>query len=213
MMRMMPAWIDDNMDGAQNATEWYEMDETDGGDTVYTDGKTYEYITTLPDVGDYNYSFKAKDSNGALSTGSPTGLFQGPTVEAPPNLPPIVSFLGMGGAYNDTGVSPATGDLETDFVYKVLYTDAEGDLPGTDWPKVYIDAEGDGDYTGTAGYLYVSLGDGQINLLSTVGSWEGPCNVEEAEAVNGGSFLVPEPVTLSILALGSLALLRRKRSI
>ena len=51
------------------------------------------------------------------------------------------------------------------------------------------------------------------NLLSIVGSgWEGPGNLETASEVESDTEpVVPEPATLSLLVIGGLALLRRKR--
>lgn len=68
-----------------------------------------------------------------------------------------------------------------------------------------------GTYSGVEGWMSVDLGDGQINLLSTVGSWSGPGNVEEAGNVVGGSVFVPEPGTICLLAFGGLALIRHRR--
>jgi len=140
-------WLDMDMDGSQIEAEWFEMEDPDANATDYVNGKIFEYHTTFASAGEYNYSFKAKDVKGSLAGGSPIGIESGPIVFPPPNLPPRLEFLGIGD-FSDTGVFPTTGDLDTDFTYKVNYVDAEGDLPGTNWPMISIDVEGDGDYAG-----------------------------------------------------------------
>ena len=66
-----------------------------------------------------------------------------------------------------------------------------------------------GTYTGSVGTLTVT-GIGW-NLLSTVGSWQGPGNLEAPTAVNSDSIFVPEPATLTLLVLGSAGLVVRYR--
>ena len=103
--------------------------------------------------------------------------------------------------------------------YDSLVLQGVGQVPGSkddfqantvSWDAPVVLARGT--YTGSVGHLDVDVHTpGFFNLLSTVGSWEGPGNVEEATEVIPGTVYIPEPVTLSILALGGLAILRRRR--
>jgi hypothetical protein len=136
-------WIDLNMDGLETAGEWFNMTDTNPSSTDYVNGKKYDYNTTFVDPGIYSYKFLALDTKGAPATGTPILKHDGPIVSVPPNLPPKLVLLGTTG-YNGTGVSPATGNLDTTFIYKVKYVDLENDTPGKDWPRVYIDTDGDG---------------------------------------------------------------------
>jgi len=91
----------------------------------------------------------------------------------------------------------------------------------SDWPSELVEwaanvrlASGTFTYTGV-GQLHVALGDGYFNLLDEVDGtlWEGPGGVTTlaVSSVTGGSVAVPEPATMTALALGGLALLRRRR--
>ena len=50
---------------------------------------------------------------------------------------PELSWTGETGYVSD-GLDPETGDNNTDFVYRVKYTDADNDAPKTGYPKVHI---------------------------------------------------------------------------
>lgn len=140
-------WVDLNRDGSDNSSEWFEMDEVDPADMLYSDGKLFTYVTTLSELGMYNYRFMALDNMQGLATGTPNNMKNGPVVEIPPNMPPTLVWADMD-LYNGTGVNPGIGDLEVDFVYKVKYLDPDGNPPQSGWPRIYIDEEGDGMYTG-----------------------------------------------------------------
>jgi len=66
-----------------------------------------------------------------------------------------------------------------------------------------------GTFSGTVGDLNVDVGDGTISLLDS--GWTGPGNQSAAGVINGDILTVPEPATMTALALGGLALLRRRR--
>jgi len=163
-------WIDQNLDGIEQVGEWAQMTDANVSNTDCVAGKRYDYNTTLAGVGTYKYKFQALDSLGSPAPGTslPTAVQNGPIVSALVNLDPKLTLLGTG-SYNGTGVSPAIGDFKTEFVYLVNYIDLEGDMPGTDWPRVYIDADGDGTYNGPADKLGIMVQDDPTDLDVTDG--------------------------------------------
>jgi hypothetical protein len=136
-------------------------------------------LPTYPDSGlvngrTYYYRFCTYDEIPNYSVGSTV-------IETPPQVP-ILSYPAA--PYND-GKDPDTGDTTTDFTFKVIYTDFEGDQPdfASGYPKIYIgDSDGmygytmspdtsipeneplrDNDYTNGEQYVYgpISLGAAQ----------------------------------------------------
>ncbi len=57
--------------------------------------------------------------------------------------------------YESDGLNPETGTEETAFMYRVEYTDADGDAPA--WIKVWADKNGDGDYLDAGEELNLSV--------------------------------------------------------
>ena len=176
-------WIDLNLDDLETSNEWFPMTDATPGITDFHNEKKYEYNTTLALAGTYSYRFAASDIKGAPapSSNAPTKVQNGPIVSVPPDLAPRLELLNTT-AYNATGVSPALGDLETLFVYKVRYVDAENDLPDTDFPRVYIDADGDSSYSGQYDIVGVMIPedaqdtnvvDGKVYVFSTLLPIEG----------------------------------------
>jgi hypothetical protein len=140
-------WVDYDKDGVKDVGEWETMLEVDPNDVTYSDGKIYTFDTTFTEGGTYNYSFMALDLNEGVATGLPTADHEGPTVTyVPPVLnPPVLSWLGIGG-YTDRGVDPAMGEPGTAFVYKVNYTEVDGELPAAGYPMIWIDLDQNGSY-------------------------------------------------------------------
>jgi hypothetical protein len=70
---IMQVWVDEDDDGAYKSGEKYDMTETDGGDTDYTDGKLYTKTLTLSYAGNgvITYLFYASDGTD-YATGVPT---------------------------------------------------------------------------------------------------------------------------------------------
>jgi hypothetical protein len=70
---IMQVWVDEDDDGAYQSDEKYDMTETDGGDTDYTDGKLYTKTLTLSYAGNgvITYLFYASDGTD-YATGVPT---------------------------------------------------------------------------------------------------------------------------------------------
>jgi cytoskeletal protein RodZ len=147
-------WIDTNLDGLESINEWFNMTDTNPASSDYTNGKKYEYNRTLPLVGTYSYRFQALDVKNSPANGDPIVKKSGPIVSVQARQLPILSFVGVGN-YNGTGVSPAKGSLDTMFVYKVKYTDIQNFTPGQDYPRIYIDTDGDGNFSGPSDIMQV----------------------------------------------------------
>ncbi len=113
----------------------FAMDEVDAGDTTYSDGKLYTYTKNRLGPGtDYTYYFEAKDTWNGLATGDPTSPQDAPDVA---NRTPILSWTGEANYIGD-GLNPETGYPNTNFVYRVKYTDVDNDAPASGYPKLHI---------------------------------------------------------------------------
>ena len=113
----------------------FAMSEVDARDTTYSDGKLYTYTKSgLLQGTDYSYYFEAKDIWNALATGAPTSSHEGPDVL---NHAPTLSWTGETNYTND-GLDPEAGSPDTNFVYRVKYTDQDNESPSTGYPKVHI---------------------------------------------------------------------------
>ncbi|PIU19300.1 MAG: hypothetical protein COT18_08280, partial [Elusimicrobia bacterium CG08_land_8_20_14_0_20_59_10] len=53
------------------------------------------------------------------------------------DIVPTLSWTGEAG-YTADGLNPEAGDIVTSFAYRVKYTDADNDAPGSGYPKVHI---------------------------------------------------------------------------
>lgn len=58
-----------------------------------------------------------------------------------------LTFVGTGN-FTDAFVSPLTGSSQTQYNFSVVYTDATGSLPAIGFPRVILDFEGNGNFTG-----------------------------------------------------------------
>ncbi len=117
----------------------FEMTESDAGDTLYSDGKSYTYLKQLTTVGaDYSYFFDAYDAFGDAASGSPCSSINAPDVI---DNAPVLSWTGEAGYVLD-GLEPEIGGILTNFVYSVIYTDIDNNAPLTGYPKVHIIKEG-----------------------------------------------------------------------
>jgi len=113
----------------------FAMSEVDSGDTNYSDGKVYTYTKSRLGPGtDYTYYFEGKDLWNAAATGAPTSPLDAPDIG---NHAPTLSWTGKTNYISD-GLNPEVGYLNTDFVYRVKYTDRDNDAPGSGHPKVHI---------------------------------------------------------------------------
>ncbi len=114
----------------------FTMQETLPGDTIYADGKEYEYLCVLTGTGkDYEYFFEAKDAVGVFAVGNEP-------VTTRPNAPVITDTPKLNWVqeenYSTDGLHPELGTWGTKFTYKVTYSDANNDLPKQNFPKVHI---------------------------------------------------------------------------
>lgn len=133
----------------------------------FDEGRTYARTITLP-KGNYSYWFEASDGE---HTGR-TDELPGPRL----NTPPVLEWVGEGGWKND-GVDPNVGSAGTTFVFRVRYTDSDGDMPQTACVALYtgpdhqwhswqdMQPEQDGDPR--SGIVYCT----QATLPQAVGGW------------------------------------------
>jgi hypothetical protein len=98
---------------------------------TYASGATYELsVGGLAAHGDYAHRFDAQDIYGGTA-GLPAGssMNRGPIV----NTAPVLVWDGNAG-YTTDGVEPNTGVTSDTYVFRVKYTDADGDAPGVAEP-------------------------------------------------------------------------------
>jgi len=116
----------------------FTMDEVEPGDTDYTNGKLYTFTKSGLEPGtDYTYSFEAEDVWNISATGAPTSPHYGPDVAPVGNGAPILSWT-VETNYTDDGLHPEAGYPNTDFVYKIKYTDQNNDAPASGYPELHI---------------------------------------------------------------------------
>ncbi len=114
--------------------------DNDGGRTMpfsglgsVFSGAIYTYSTTLP-PGNHQYHFEASDGTSPVRLLT-SGEFTGPNVA---NSAPTLTYVGTTG-YTTDGVEPNSGDTNTNFVYRVKYTDVDGDAPS--YVRAIIDGQ------------------------------------------------------------------------
>ncbi len=170
-----PTFVEVVVDG--NA---YTMTETDFSDTDYTDGKEYEYSTTLG-VGSHTYSFGASDGLSSVETAESSG----PSVTGENTAPTLTT----------PSVDPSTGDEDTLFRYSVTYTDADNNAP----TSIQVDIDGtaysmgetdsaDTDYTDGKEYEYetrLSTGSHTYRFLASDGTDEVETSEYSGPTVSG----------------------------
>jgi hypothetical protein len=148
-----PGSITVNISGPTHNGDW-DMEEVDSGDTDYTDGKLYRYITNEYVNGSYKYNFAATDSEGAWAV----------TIED--SKPLVVNSLPI---LLDPEVAPVSGTIETLFTYTVTYYDLDNHAPSGifvnitgpfhsgPWPMIPVDG-GDLNYKDGKEYIYTYPG-------------------------------------------------------
>jgi len=120
----------------------FTVTEVDAGDTTYSDGKLYTHTESGLEPGiDYTYSFEAKDVWNISATGAPTSPHGGPDVAPVGNQAPTLSWTEEEN-YTSDGLDPETGYPNTDFIYRVKYSDQDNDAPASGFPKLHIKRSG-----------------------------------------------------------------------
>lgn len=117
--------LDRNDDGDfADAGERIAMEAEVLGDSVYFDGNVYWASVTPAKAGDNALSYKFECSDGI------TGLSTTPTRTVQVNNAiPVIRYTGDAG-YEDDYVSPNSGTTnETDYEFRITYSDADGELP------------------------------------------------------------------------------------
>ncbi|MFH1352742.1 MAG: hypothetical protein ABIH68_04110, partial [bacterium] len=167
-----------NMDFVLNISKIFTCDSLPYG--LGSDGE-YLYVTTWnggAGYGIYKYNIP-------VSTYSTYGPF---TIDntPPSNNAPALSWTGES-SYESNGLNPETGDTSTNFVCRVLYTDADNDPPLTGYPKVYILKGGTPVQTLTMEYVSGSYSAGAVYSTSTILSAAGSDYTYYFEALDSNS--------------------------
>ncbi|MGB0863365.1 MAG: CARDB domain-containing protein, partial [Saprospiraceae bacterium] len=87
------------------------------------------------------YTVIVTNNNGCRDTATTTVTNNG-------NNAPTLAYSGNANFVNEV-VSPTSGDAYTTFRFEVTYTDADGHLPASGEPQVWMDAENNGNYFNT----------------------------------------------------------------
>ncbi|MDH4157684.1 MAG: right-handed parallel beta-helix repeat-containing protein, partial [candidate division Zixibacteria bacterium] len=164
------AWVDQNDNGYYEPDEKYSLTLVSGGDGDYSNGEIFTGDVTLFYAGDgvINYRFYAKD-NATAATGAPTSD-QTVTIETGGNTSPLLRWTNEAN-YTDDGVDPERGeDNNNSFAFRVLYSDANGDAPGS--IELWVDLNDDGDFNDTV------YGKEEKQILTKVGTGEDYVNGE-----------------------------------
>jgi hypothetical protein len=132
----------------------------------YTTGAIYTYTKAgLAEGTDYTYYFTAQDDQGHDAT--PTTELNAPDVTGP-NNPPSLDWTGETN-YTSDGLHPESGGTSENYVYRIEYTDVDGDPPN--YVRVHVEKGGtdisgspftmsqvSGSYTTGAIYSYTKTG-------------------------------------------------------
>ncbi|MEI8204024.1 MAG: CARDB domain-containing protein, partial [Bacteroidota bacterium] len=78
------------------------------------------------------------------------------TILPPSNHPPNLTYTGNTGFLNHV-VNPYDGTPTNIYRFEVRYTDADGNLPASTYPRIYLDFEGNGSYTNANDKLFYML--------------------------------------------------------
>jgi len=129
------------------------------------------------------------------------------------NSPPTLDWIGTTG-YNSDGLDPESGDPQTSFSYKIMYTDPENDAPASGEPKLHIESGGteisgspfamtfeSGSYSTGATYTYsTTLAEGTdysyyFTAWDDQGEAGNPTSEKNAPEVIAGDVTPPEEPT------------------
>ncbi|MCX7716408.1 MAG: hypothetical protein N2Z73_03230, partial [Endomicrobia bacterium] len=100
----------------------------------YSTGAIYVSTITLFAGTDYIYFFEAKDEYDAFAVGVSTAIIDAPDIAG---SPPTLTWTGET-EYENDGIWPNSGTINTQFLFRVKYTDIDNDPPATGYPKLYV---------------------------------------------------------------------------
>jgi len=96
-------------------------------------GRAYTYSMRLPRGTAYTHFFEVETADGRVAS---TPRSAGPLV-AQGSTDPVLSWTSQGG-YVKGGVAPEIGDVSTQFDFRVLFSDLDGDSPLEGHPRVHV---------------------------------------------------------------------------
>lgn len=138
-------WVDRDDDGSptgDESSELISMDEVDGGDTTYTNGKLYTKDITIAAAGDNTLLYRFIATDGPNSASGTPSVNQNLTVTTSNNAP-VLTWTGETSYIRD-GVNPDAGVPGATFTFRVTYLDADNNPPGS--IQLWLDKNDDGDY-------------------------------------------------------------------
>jgi hypothetical protein len=161
--------IDLDRNSSYEDDEFFTMSEVSEADDDTTDGKLYTFKHVFAEMGDYSYTFRAKDYY-AWATGGPTGVFQGPSIddEYIETAAPVLEWVDSTGYVVD-GVDPNSGFNSTAFVFKVAFVDADNDPVASGEPKLLVDIDHNGLYNGSLDWSLVMMEEDPLDTDTTDG--------------------------------------------
>ncbi|MCK4644583.1 T9SS type A sorting domain-containing protein [bacterium] len=152
-------WIDLDDSGTYEGGEVFTMAEVSPGDTVYSDGKSYEYERYASYTGDgvFLYKFNFEDDIDT-ATGSPAS----DNTFIVYNRAPFLSWAILSSEYSDNGLYPDRGVPGTTFTFMVEYQDLDGHMPVS--AEVWVDIDGNEEFSVPEKYSMTetSAGDSDV---------------------------------------------------
>ena len=158
-------FLDDGVTPAKDSIVYVKLRDNNGTGTS-GDSQLFSYLvdyngywymdlkniktTSLSAYFDYssgdNLVITTKGTNGgtAILVSDTASSSPAPSITIPTNTPPALDWTGDAG-YESGGLSPLSGSGTTVFTFKIKYTDIDGNIPTIH--KVYIDMNGDGNYS------------------------------------------------------------------
>lgn len=104
---------------------------------LYTTGAIYSYSKVLSSTGtDYTYYFEVQDAYNTVATGAPLN-----STDAPDVFKSALSWTGES-QYLSGGLSPLSGDRNSNFIFRIKFTDGDNQAPGAGYPKLHIKQDG-----------------------------------------------------------------------
>ena len=102
-------------------------------DAPFAQGRTYTYTMRLPKGTQYQHFFEVEAADGEAYK---SVRLDGPRVDTGSSAP-VLSWTSQSG-YSRGGVRPWIGDVTTDYDFRVLFSDLDGDPPMDGHPQVHI---------------------------------------------------------------------------